>query len=395
MKRFISICRLECFVWFAVILAALLSCTGASAQNPAPVTNVSFRNEIQHAIDRGLASLQSLQNTNGYWSTPDQPAVTALALRAFKGEPTGKYTSSEPPWLKKGYNFILSCAKPDGSIAQSNLVTYNTSLCMMALLAANKPEYDGIVLKARRFLIGLQSDFGDKGKIDNVFDGGVGYGSKYEHSDMGNTLVALEAIYHSKRLAADKSLAGEKDLNWEAAIHFLQNCQNLTAYNKESWASDDPKNAGGFVYYPGQSMAGSETNSATGRVALRSYGSISYAGMLSYIYADLKRNDPRVLAVFNWLRRNYTVDENPGMGPQGLFFYLHTMTKALNAYGVERLELSDGKAVDWRQVVAMRLINLQQRDGSWQNENGRWWEKDPTLVTAYAVLALEMIYRAM
>ena len=51
-------------------------------------------------------------------------------------------------------------------------------------------------------------------------------------------------------------------------------------------------------------MAGSETNALTGRVALRSYGSISYAGLLSYIYADLKRNDPRVLAVFEWLRRN-------------------------------------------------------------------------------------------
>jgi squalene-hopene/tetraprenyl-beta-curcumene cyclase len=142
-------------------------------------------------------------------------------------------------------------------------------------------------------------------------------------------------------------------------------------------------------------MAGAETNSATGRVALRSYGSISYAGMLSYIYANLNRDDPRVLAVFQWLRRNYTLDENPGMGPQGLFFYMQTMTKALSAYNVRELELTNGRRVDWRHEVAMRLINLQQKDGSWQNENGRWWEKDPALVTAYAVLTLEMIYRGM
>ena len=42
-------------------------------------------------------------------------------------------------------------------------------------------------------------------------------------------------------------------------------------------------------------MAG-ETNLPSGRVALRSYGSISYAGLLSYIYADLKKDDPRVQA---------------------------------------------------------------------------------------------------
>src|SRR5439155_4675213 len=194
---------------------------------------------------------------------------------------------------------------------QTNLVTYNTAISMMALLAANKKEYEPILRKGRQFLAGLQGDFDTQGKIDNVFDGGIGYGTKYPHSDMANTLAALEALYYSKHLLNDENLADARDLNWQAAIHFLQNCQNLPAYNKQSWASDDPKNKGGFVYYPGQSMAGSETNAA-GRVALRSYGSISYAGLLSYIYASLKRDDPRVLAVFGWLRKNYSLDENPG-----------------------------------------------------------------------------------
>jgi squalene-hopene/tetraprenyl-beta-curcumene cyclase len=369
-------------------------------EKPAPAApllekDISFQKEVHHAIERGLSALESLQKPNGVWSTAEQPAVTALALMAFKGEPGGKYAHSETGFVKNGYAFILNCVKPDGSIHQSNLVTYNTSISMMALLAANKPEYDPIILKARQFLIGLQGDFGVKGKIDDVYDGGIGYGSKYEHSDMGNTLAALEAIYYSKQLARDKNAAGAQDLNWGAAIHFLQNCQNLPAYNKQAWASDDARNKGGFVYYPGQSMAGSETNSATGRVALRSYGSISYAGMLSYIYANLKRDDPRVRAVFEWLRRNYTLEENPGMGPQGLFFYMQTMTKALSAYQVSELELAGGRKVDWRREVAMRLINLQQKDGTWLNENGRWWEKDTALVTAYGVLTLEMIYRGM
>ena len=48
-----------------------------------PVSDISFRNEVQHAIDKGLSWLNASQNTNGYWSTADQPAVTALALSAF------------------------------------------------------------------------------------------------------------------------------------------------------------------------------------------------------------------------------------------------------------------------------------------------------------------------
>ena len=381
-----------------VVLALHFGSSPLSAAEPKTITatrDVSFANEVEHSLSRGLTWLQGSQNSNGWWSTADQPAVTAIALTAFKGDPKNRYRTTEPAWLKRGYEFLLASVQPDGGIHRTNLVTYNTSISMMALLAANKVEYDPVILKARGFLVGLQRDFGEKGKLDDVFDGGIGYGSKYEHSDMGNTLAALEALHYSKRLMDDKNLADAQDLNWAAAIQFLQNCQNLPAYNKQKWASDDAKNKGGFVYYPGHSMAGSETNATTGRVALRSYGSISYGGMLSYIYANLKRDDPRVVAVFDWLRANYTLDENPGMGPQGLYYYLHTMTKALTVYGVDELELKDGRKLNWRKEVAMRLLNLQRQDGSWLNDNGRWWEKDPALVTSYAVLSLEMVWRGL
>jgi squalene-hopene/tetraprenyl-beta-curcumene cyclase len=137
-------------------------------------------------------------------------------------------------------------------------------------------------------------------------------------------------------------------------------------------------------------MAG-ETNLGSGRVALRSYGSMSYAGLLSYIYADLKRDDPRVTAVMNWLRANFTIEENPGLGQQGLFYYYHTMAKALTLYGDAELETKAGENVRWREQLALKLINMQSTNGSWANENGRWFEKDPALVTAYALMALELI----
>ncbi len=357
-----------------------------------PPKDVSFGNEIQHALGRGLDSLLVGQNTNGWWSTPDHPAVTALVLTAFMGEPTGRYRTNLLAPLAKGYEFITASVKPDGSIFRTELINYNTSLSMMALLAAGNPAYDHLLRRGRAFLIKSQIDLDEPGQADSPFDGGVGYGAKYGHSDMNNTLTAVEAIYYTRHLVADRDNPVTGDLNWAALIQFVQNCQNLPSHNQQAWVADDAQNKGGFVYYPGHSMAGGQTNSATGRVALRSYGSVSYSGLLSYLYADLNREDPRVVAVLDWLRSNYTLEENPGMELQGLYYYLHLLTKALNTAGIDTLELRDGRKVDWRREVAMRLINLQQRDGSWSNTNGRWWEKDSNLVTAYAVMSLEIIH---
>jgi squalene-hopene/tetraprenyl-beta-curcumene cyclase len=51
--------------------------------------------------------------------------------------------------------------------------------------------------------------------------------------------------------------------------------------------------------------------------------------------------------------------------------------------------------VDWRKDVAMKLINLQKADGSWANDNGRWLEHDPALVTSYSLMSLEMLYPSL
>ena len=382
--------RLDSIV-LTLTLSALLP-AAAFAQAPlAP--DISFRHEVEHAIDRGLDWLKANQNpTNASWSTPDQPAVTALALSAFMGDPSGAEQKDPPPAVQRGYAFVTGCAKPDGAIYNKGLQNYNTAICVMALLAARNPAYEPVILRARQFLINEQTSI-PEGSSDSTFNGGVGY-EHGNHSDMNNTFTALEAIYYSKQLASDKALAGAKDLNWQAAIQFIQSCQNLPSANKQPWVSDDPRDAGGFIYAPGNTKSASVTN-ADGRVALRSYGSISYAGLLSYIYCDLDKKDARVNAVYDWLRANYTLDENPGLGPQGLYYYLHMMTKGLTIYGADWLQLKDGRNVDWRHEVAMKLINLQKADGSWANDNGRWWEHDPALVTSYSVLSLEMLHNRL
>jgi len=377
----------------------------APVNPPPPAKDRSLQLEIEHAIDRALHSLQDQQHPEGYWSTPEMPGLTALVLTAFVKEPSGIVKAEPPDFVKKGYDYLLQCQQPDGGIYLKGLANYSTSVCAQALLAADPIAYERELRRARMFLIGLQGHY-PEGSPEAVYNGGIGYDAQDGkvtdpnagqtattaattpkaaapaaglHYDLSNTAFALETLRQTQYLA-DSSVAGAKDLDWSAAIGFLERCQNLPGANHESWVKGDPKNLGGFVYEP------------LNKKGLLSYGSMSYAGLLSYIHADLKRDDPRVTAVFDWLQHNYTLEENPGMGADGLYYYYHTMAKALSAHGTETLAMADGKQVAWASDLALKLINVQQTDGTWVNSSGRWWEKDPTLVTSYGVRTLEILH---
>jgi squalene-hopene/tetraprenyl-beta-curcumene cyclase len=374
------------------VVALLAGCLTVAAQDAAkpasPLAgNVSLRHEVRHAVEKGCAWLESRQNTNGSWSSPDHPALTALVLTALIGPSPGKSTA---PAIDRGYGYLLSCVQPDGGIYKDGLSSYNTSVVLTALVLRNRLQDRAVIQNARRYLIGLQVGDAQLGETNSPFSGGIGYGGAEKRPDLSNTALALEALYESRPPVQDASGLKAPDLNWKAALRFVQNCQNLPGSNPLPWASDDPANKGGFIYAPERSNAG-QTNLPSGRVAYRSYGSMTYAGLLSYIYADLKSDDPRVTSALDWLRGNYTVEENPAMGAQGLYYYYLLMAKALTFAGVDTLETKDGRKVNWREELALKLINLQKAGGFWANENGRWWEKDPILDTAYAVTALEII----
>lgn len=120
---------------------------------------------------------------------------------------------------------------------------------------------------------------------------------------------------------------------------------------------------------------------------------MTYAGLKSMIFAGLTKDDPRVKAAIAWLGSNYTFEENPGLGTAGLFYYYHTASKALDALGEESFTDAAGVQHPWRSELADALLARQAADGSWVNENPRWMEGDPNLVTAYALLALSSCVR--
>ncbi|MBT7911101.1 MAG: terpene cyclase/mutase family protein [Verrucomicrobia bacterium] len=347
--------------------------------------------EVREAIERGARFLYKNQNPAGWWSSSEIPALTALALVALEMSEVSKLDAKYGSERRRALDFIAGSAKPDGSIHRGQLVNYNTACSLMALSLAGEPRFRPLIIKARTYIADSQIDLGEKDEMDDYHDGGVGYNSKYDHSDMNNTLMAIEAMRMSElalRRPDKPDQPLESDLDWKALEHFLSSCQNLPERSNNPSLSSSAEDRGGFIYHPGESKAGEVVDEQTRRLALRSYGSISYAGMMSFAYARIGRDDERVKAVIDWLGRNYTIEENPGMGSEGVYYYYHLMAKALKAQGVATLEGPEENKIEWRTELKTKLLSLQKPDGSWQNPTKRWMEGDPNLTTAYVLVAL-------
>ena len=342
--------------------------------------------DARAALAKGAAWLAAQQQADGHWALADSPALTGLSMWALQKTDPAAYRSA----IDRALVFVLTSVQEDGSIWRQpatqrkggGLANYNTAVCMTALHALGRPELVPVVQNARTYLAKMQ--YLDGGS----YGGGMGYDADQgrPYTDLSNSYMAYEAMRLTQDVE-DLRAAGEPkaDLDWQAAQEFLTQVQNLKGVNTNSYASESADDQGGFAYTPG---AGASTTNADGKVTLRSYGSMTYAGLLALIYAQVDAQDVRVQAAKDWASRHWSLDENPGMGQEGLYYFFNVLTKTLAAAGDETLTLPDGRVVAWREEVARKLIALQKPEGFWVNENNRWWEADPNLVTAYTLLAL-------
>lgn len=384
-------------ILFAAILAGVISvgspcmspCVFAAEQSPAAL-NAEVVGIANATLEKGLGYLKSQQQPDGSWQKKSEPpAMTALVLRTFMQ--SGKYTSQSPE-MKKGFEKLLSFQVDNGGIFKDLQGTYNTAIAITALTAANDPSFKEPIAKAVEYLKSLQwtdavQGLPNGGKVDekNPNFGGWGYSKTKGRGDGSNLQTAMEALHESGLPPEDPA--------YKNAQKFLTRMQNLSETNDQPWTSND----GGFVYTPGnngESMAGEYTDSS-GRRLLRSYGSMTYAGLKSMIYAGLKKDDPRVKAAWEWIAKNYSVDENPGMrqndakfSENGLYYYYQTMARALRVYGEPVITDSLGKKHDWRIDLINKITALQKADGSWAGQE-RFMEANPTLASSFALLALE------
>ncbi|QDT15595.1 prenyltransferase/squalene oxidase repeat-containing protein [Alienimonas californiensis] len=364
---------------FAFALSALAAGPTLAVAADPPVTAAGTEApdaaEINAARQRGIDFLRTTQNDDGGWSSKESLGISAIVAVSL----LDSGLAADSPTIAKALDYLEANVREDGGIYSEGSThrNYETALALMALSRVEGDEYAKPIAGARAFLKGLQWDEGEGIESDDPRWGGAGYGSGGDRPDLSNTQFLVEALKASG--------SGPEDEAIQKALVFVTRTQNL-----EGHGNDTPNaakiNDGGFYYTPalgGQTKAGTTANGG-----LRSYASMTYAGLKSMIYAGLTKNDPRVKAARDWAAKHYTLAENPGMGLQGHYYYLQAFGKTMSVLGEDTLTDADGVTHDWRADLAAQLLSMQRENGSWVNEADRWYEGDPNMVTAYALMAL-------
>lgn len=332
----------------------------------------------QKTVDRGVAYLlKDAQNPDGSFNTEkESPAITALCV-------TGLLKSGckpDDPAIAKSLKYLEGFVQFDGGVYKpgSAIQNYETSIAIMCFAEANKDgRYKKLIKDADTYVKSIQWGADGKTAEAAVNYGGAGYGRSKTRPDLSNTSFLLDAL----QSAGDSS----EDPAVQRALVFVSRCQNLdTKYNNTPFAAKNPD--GGFYYTPsdgGASMAGKSEDGG-----LRSYGSMTYAGLKSMIFAGLTPNDVRVKAAIDWIKKNYDLSSNPGMDQAGLYYGYNTFAKALSALGSDTFTDAKGVQHLWKAELLAELVKRQKDDGSWANATPRFQEGDPKLVTGYVLLTL-------
>ncbi len=365
-----SALALGAFVWPASAKRAQ-----STQADPSPET------ALKEAMSRAVRWLKTQQQEDGSFadgaivnddgsigSQGVQPALTALVVYGIAKSPLADEMRNTD-MMKQAVAYIKKQAKPDGGIYRERFATtYQTSVCLSAISALKDPANAAIIAAAQRYLKSLQANEQTGVARAKLSYGGWGYSEDAREADLSNLQFALTALKESG-LTSD-------DAVWEKAVQFVERCQNINV-------------DGGFIYRPGESKAGVDEKGN-----YRSYLSMTYAGLLSFIYCNVEKDDPRVRAAVEWLRNHYNLEENVPIGKQGLYYSYHTMAKALAAYGERTLVDAGGEKHDWTTELTSTLLKKQKPRGFWVNTSSRWFETDRVLVTAYAMLTLSESYAA-
>ena len=335
--------------------------------------------DLKEVVAKAVKFLATRQKENGDLSpTPRAgPGITALAVSALI-----RNGYADDPVAVKGLAFLEKNVQPDGGVYSQGLETYTTSLAIVTFKGANAGgKYDKVLAAASKYVQGLQ--YGEGLTEKDLKYGGAGYGKPggQDRPDLSNTQFMVEALIASGVPKDDPAI--------KKAVGFISRCQNLKSeFNDQPFAekaSDDDK--GGFVYNPSdQDNAKSPKRTAGG--GLRTEGGMTYAGLKSFLYAGVGKDDPRVKAAVSWIRKNYSVTENPGQKLAGLYYYYTTFAKAMEALGEDPFVDAKGVKHDWRQELFDELKKKQKVDGSWANTDAAFLENAPELATSFALLAL-------
>ncbi|MBN2532196.1 MAG: terpene cyclase/mutase family protein [Spirochaetales bacterium] len=374
------------FICAVLLMSSCTKNTQDTTQGPGAYRfPLSLTKEGTHTLELSYKWLVAHQFKDGSWKS--HPAITSLVLYSLVEKPGPVQVDNLEKTIEKGYSYLKGFVKEDGGIYQNEYRTYTTAVALLAFSAHGKEEYKDIISRAKDFLIRFQCDESEEYTEEDPYYGGIGYGGD-ERPDLSNTHLALEAIKsaedyevkYGKIIPEDaESIEIESKvtgLHWQKALVFLARCQNLSDVNKMPYRKDDD---GGFMY---------ETGTYNDDRS-HSYGSMTYAGVKSLLYANVSRDDIRITRALEWIKEHYTLDENPGFGTTSLYYYYMTFSKCLSTLGDHVIIDKTGKMHYWREDIIKKMISIQNEEGYWVNSDGRYWENIKDLATAYSIIAIK------
>lgn len=360
--------------------------------------------------------LAGQQDPDGSWKmgppghAEPSPSCTALIITSLASAPEkvrGRYRGA----VDKAVAYLVGRANPDGSFGEgpsgSYLKTYTTALALQALSSVDREKHANVIRGAQAYLKQNQLKEG-------LLRGGVGYGDETPKMDKGGLVIektkANLSVVGFAAQGLHMSGLPKDDEFWKLVIEFVRKCQNSSEVNsdpvflaalKEKGLSVG--NDGGLFYgpYADPAVQKAGTRKIADRETIISYGSMTYEGIKTYIYAGLAKDSPEVKAAVDWVRKNYSVDAHPGFAYdarqrnhlRGLYYYYLVMARAMDAFGENPFKTFDGQAHDWPREMAAQLAKSVKESKMWVNENPAWFEGDPVMVTSFVLITCDILFK--
>lgn len=327
---------------------------------------VNDENLLQ-AINKAADFLVSQKGVDSWGAHPGKASLCILALAKCPADVQRKVESS----LSSGLKFIADQQGEDGAIANGKVAglarNYSTALAILAFNEIDGQRYRQQVLRAKNYLVTQQN------RSETSASGGLGYADG-NRPDINNLRVALQAM----------KAAGVKkdDQFFQRALQFIKRCQGSEVNDVQS-----KHYHGGFYYSPELSRY----DSSQSDVSVLTNGALTLGGVDSLLFCDVPATDPRFQQALAWIQKNYSVNENPGMGNVSLYYYYSLLSRVLDKLQLNEIETVKSGKVNWRNDLASQLLKKQLANGSWVNPQKKYMEGDPVVATAYGLLSLNSI----
>ncbi len=351
-----------------IMAVAILLLTAIPARPATP-------EQIEAAINAGVAWLVNGQNTDGSWGSWDQVAKTALAVVKLQDRARELPTNEYDDEIQDGLDYIFGQATvapygPGSGICFSvgGHETYNTGIAMMAI--ANDGDLSQIVNTGPA--AGNTHGYVLQGNVDFFVysqnpDGAWRYWASPQESDQSNTGYAVLGLSYAKDAGITIPASIETGLNrW---INTIQDPVNGGSWYTPTWSWVNELKTGNLIFE--MSFVGIGP------------GDARFDAAIAYIEA-------------HW--RDQNMDPGWGYGPGGNNYQaMYCLMKGLEYSGVDEIDTDGVPGLeDWfnqeppaapAQDFASYIVATQNGDGSWTDN--QWG--DTVLGTAWALLTLQKV----